>query len=146
MLIAISESRRPRRNSLRYPVNVGFSHAALTNPKLMLSGSGTLGSIVGKTTVTGGVLDLGGTTQTQNGGLTLTGDTVQDGTLSSSGAFDVQAGTICLLVRHAPNILVNGTRVMVVWDEQARAWFECPACGRRVKHIYFEAIACRTVT
>jgi hypothetical protein len=50
----------------------------------------------------------------------------------------------CLLARHAPNILVNGTRVMVVWDEQARAWFECPACGRRVKHIYFEAIACRT--
>jgi len=40
------------------------------------------------------VLDLGGTFQTQNGGLTLTGGTVQDGTLSSSGTFDLQAGTI----------------------------------------------------
>jgi hypothetical protein len=48
-----------------------------------------------------------------------------------------------LLARHAPNILVNGNPVLVVWDEQGRPWFECPVCGRRVKHICFDIIACR---
>ena len=38
----------------------------------------------------------------------------------------------CLLARQAPNILINGNPVLVVWDEQGRPWFECPACGRRV--------------
>ena len=38
----------------------------------------------------------------------------------------------CLLARRAPNILINGNPVLVVWDEQGRPWFECPACGRRV--------------
>jgi len=47
------------------------------------------------------------------------------------------------LARHAPNILINGNRVMVVWDEQARPWFECQ-CGRRCKHLYPDALACRT--
>jgi outer membrane autotransporter protein len=61
---------------------------------LQLSGSGTLGSSSGATTVNAGTLDLGGTTQTQNGGLTLAGGTVQNGTLSSSGAFGLQAGTV----------------------------------------------------
>jgi hypothetical protein len=32
----------------------------------------------------------------------------------------------------------------VTWDEQGRPWFECGTCGRRVKHIYFDALACRT--
>jgi hypothetical protein len=49
----------------------------------------------------------------------------------------------CLLARRAPNILINGNPVLVVWDEQGRPWFEC-RCGRRVKHIYLDAIACRT--
>jgi hypothetical protein len=35
------------------------------------------------------------------------------------------------LVRRAPDILVNGNRVPVVWDEQGRPWFECGTCGRR---------------
>ena len=38
----------------------------------------------------------------------------------------------CLLARQAPNILINGNPVLVVWDEQGRPWFECSACGRRV--------------
>jgi hypothetical protein len=38
----------------------------------------------------------------------------------------------CLLARQAPNILINGNRVLVVWDEQGRPWFECPACDPRV--------------
>ena len=47
------------------------------------------------------------------------------------------------LARHTPNILVNGNSILVTWDEQARPWFECPACGRRCKHLYLDAIACR---
>ena len=61
---------------------------------LQISGAGTLGNIGGATTINGGALDLGGTTQTQNGGLTLTGGTLQNGTLSSSGTFDMQAGSV----------------------------------------------------
>ena len=37
----------------------------------------------------------------------------------------------CLLARRAPNILINGNPVLVVWDEQGRR-FECTACGRWV--------------
>jgi hypothetical protein len=49
------------------------------------------------------------------------------------------------LARQTPNILVNGNPkpVLVVWDELGRAWFECPACHRRCKHIYFDGLACR---
>src|SRR5262249_61087961 len=47
------------------------------------------------------------------------------------------------LARHTPNILVNGNSILVTWDEQARPWFECPACGRRCKHLYLDALACR---
>jgi autotransporter-associated beta strand protein len=64
---------------------------------LRLSGSGTLGGINNATTVNGGtaVLDLGGTSQTQNGGVTLQGGgTIKNGTLFSSGIFDMQSGTV----------------------------------------------------
>jgi hypothetical protein len=47
------------------------------------------------------------------------------------------------LARHTPDILVNGNRIPIVWDEQGRPWFECPACGRRCKHLYLDALACR---
>jgi hypothetical protein len=33
--------------------------------------------------------------------------------------------------------------VPVVWDEHARPWFLCPACGRRCKHVYLDELACR---
>jgi hypothetical protein len=42
-----------------------------------------------------------------------------------------------------PNILVNGTSVLVVWDVLGRPWFECPGCGRRCKHIYLDELVCR---
>ena len=42
----------------------------------------------------GGTLDLGGTTQAQNGGVTLAGGTIQNGTLSSSGIFNMQSGMV----------------------------------------------------
>jgi autotransporter-associated beta strand protein len=60
---------------------------------LQISGSGTLGANSGALTISGGVLDLGATVQTQNGGVTLSGGTVQNGTLSSSGTFALQSGT-----------------------------------------------------
>ena len=64
---------------------------------LALSGIGTLGNIGNSTTVNGAtaILDLGGTTQTQNGGVSLqSGGTIQNGTLSSSGTFDMQSGSV----------------------------------------------------
>ena len=63
-----------------------------------LSGSGTLGSASGMTAVMGGTLELGGTTQTQNGGVTLSGSTMQIGTLSSIRNAD---GRRCASVRLA---------------------------------------------
>jgi fibronectin-binding autotransporter adhesin len=67
---------------------------AIDGGTLLISGGGTLGGTTGATTLSGGVLDLGGTTQTQNGGLTLNGGTIRNGTLSSSGAFTFESGTI----------------------------------------------------
>jgi len=53
-----------------------------------------------------------------------------------------------LLARRTPDMWIDGTRVPVTWDEPmpgvGRPWFECPACGRRCRHVYLrEAIACR---
>jgi len=47
------------------------------------------------------------------------------------------------LATHAPNLWIGETRVLVIWDEQGRTWFECPACGRRCKHLYFDELTCR---
>ena len=61
---------------------------------LSLSGAGTLGATTAATAInTGGTLDLGASTQTQNGGVTLAGGAIQNGSLSSSGTFDVQSGS-----------------------------------------------------
>ena len=65
--------------------------------KLALTGAGTLGATTNAVTVNGAtaILDLGGTAQTQNGGVVLQGGgTIQNGTLSSSGTFDMQSGTV----------------------------------------------------
>lgn len=82
---------------------------------LQLSGAGSLGDIAGATTVTGGTLDLGGTTQTQNGGLALTGGTIQNGTLKSAGTFALQAGTITAALTGAGS-LVKTTSGTVILD------------------------------
>jgi autotransporter-associated beta strand protein len=74
--------------------NAYFGGTIVNAGTLQISGAGTLGDIGSATTINGGTLNLGGTTQTQNGGLTLTGGTLQNGTLSSSGTFDMQAGTV----------------------------------------------------
>jgi fibronectin-binding autotransporter adhesin len=66
----------------------------ITGGNVTISGTGTLGGNGNLLTVAAGVLDLGGTTQTQNGGLTLSGGALQDGTLSSTGTFGLQSGTV----------------------------------------------------
>jgi hypothetical protein len=54
----------------------------------------------------------------------------------------------CQLVMRAPDILIEGTKVAVIWDEPmegvSRPWLECPACRQRVRHLYLRnRIACR---
>ncbi|GAO53463.1 hypothetical protein NMD1_00469 [Novosphingobium sp. MD-1] len=67
----------------------------VSNGTLALAGDGTLGDTSGTTTVIGdGTLDLGGTSQVQNGGVTLAGGAIENGTLSSSGTFALQGGTV----------------------------------------------------
>jgi hypothetical protein len=50
--------------------------------------------------------------------------------------------------RRTPDILIDETRVAIVWDEPlpgvGRPWFECPVCHQRCRHVYLrDAIACR---
>ncbi|MGH6750890.1 MAG: autotransporter domain-containing protein, partial [Bradyrhizobium sp.] len=68
----------------------------ISDGTLQLSGSGTLGSIARVTVVNSdsAILDLGGSTQIQNGGVTVAAGTIQNGTLSSSGGFDVRSGAV----------------------------------------------------
>jgi outer membrane autotransporter protein len=77
--------------------NTYTGNTSITNGTLALTGAGTLGAIANAVTVNGAtaILDLGGTTQTQNGGVSLqAGGTIQNGTLSSSVTFDMQSGTV----------------------------------------------------
>ena len=75
---------------------------------LRLAGAGTLGGIGGAVILNGGLLDLGGSTQTQNGGLTLTGGTLANGRLSSSGAFNVSGGTIDAVLTGTGHLVKSG--------------------------------------
>ncbi len=79
-------------------VNTYTGGTTVSEGTLALSGAGTLGATTNALTVSGGTLDLGGTTQTQNGGLTLTSGTIQNGTLSSSGTLGLQAGTVSAML------------------------------------------------
>ncbi|HET7084005.1 MAG TPA: autotransporter domain-containing protein [Rhizomicrobium sp.] len=74
-----------------------------------ISGAGTLGAASGSLTVKGGPLDLGGTTQIQNGGVSiLTGSIVQNGTLSSSGTFTFQFAHVDVSLAGTGQVLVGG--------------------------------------
>ena len=83
----------------------------ITDGVLALSGAGTLGAASGTTTVSGGSLDLGGTSQTQssliqsagavaNGTITVGTYQLTGGSLAANGqvnantSFDMQAGTV----------------------------------------------------
>ncbi|XKE90510.1 autotransporter domain-containing protein [Thalassospira australica] len=76
---------------------------------LSLSGSGTLGNAAGVLNLTGGTLDLGTTTQTRTGTITVNGATVSNGTLSSSGTFDTQSGTISAVLAGTGALTKTGT-------------------------------------
>jgi hypothetical protein len=50
--------------------------------------------------------------------------------------------------RESPNVWIDGTSVVVTWHSPnsyvAHPFFECPACGRRCRHLYLrDTIACR---
>jgi fibronectin-binding autotransporter adhesin len=76
---------------------------------LQLSRADALGSITGALSVNGGTLDLGSTSQTQNGGVTLAGGTIQNGTLSSSGGFAVEAGAISAALAGGSSLTKTGS-------------------------------------
>ena len=76
---------------------------------LALTGDGTLGAAGGSTAVSGeGTLDLGGTSQTQDAGVTLAGGTIQNGTLTSSGTFALQGGTVGAALAGTGGVLQSG--------------------------------------
>ena len=77
-----------------YGVNAYTGTTSLSAGTLALSGVATLGAATAATAVSGGTLDLGGTTQVQDGGVTLTGGTIQNGTLRSAGTFALQSGQV----------------------------------------------------
>jgi autotransporter-associated beta strand protein len=82
---------------------------------LQITGTGTLGSTAAATTVSGGsTLDLGGTTQIQDGGLTLTGGTVQNGIFQSSGGFAVQNGAVSAVLAGTGGLIKSGTGAVVL--------------------------------
>src|SRR5205823_1630448 len=79
---------------------------------VQVAGAGTLGSNAGALTLNAlffpVILDLGGTTQTQNGGVTLNGGTIQSGTLSSSGIFTLQKGIISAALAGTGSVTSSG--------------------------------------
>jgi len=69
---------------------------------LLLSGSGTLGGVTNTLTVNGGTLDLGGTAQSQMGGVAQTGGTIRNGSLWTT-AYKMAGGTL------ASTVTLNGS-------------------------------------
>ncbi|WP_306577304.1 autotransporter domain-containing protein [Bradyrhizobium sp. SRS-191] len=81
---------------------------------LQLASGAVLGASSGSLTVSGGTLNLGATTQTQNGGVTLTGGTIQNGTLSSSGTFLLQSGVVAAALAGSGDVYKNGTGTVIL--------------------------------
>jgi len=84
----------------------------LNGGTLILSGAGTLGATSGPLGVSGGILNLGGTSQT-TGALTLTGGTIEDGKLTSS-SFGVQAGTVSATLAGAGALTKTGSGTVIL--------------------------------
>ncbi len=88
-----------------------YSGGTIVFGTLQLSGMGTLGAATGTTNVSGGTLDLGGTTQTQ-AAVNLAGGTVQNGNLnaaimSSGGALNGIGGTASLTTTGGTTIITG---------------------------------------
>jgi hypothetical protein len=43
----------------------------------------------------------------------------------------------------APFLLLNGREIEILRDCQGRAWWRCPRCGSRRRHLYLLELACR---
>lgn len=86
---------------------------------LKISGGGTLGATTNSLAVNGGTLDLGGTTQTQDGGVSLTGGSIENGTLSSSGIFDLQAGAISAALTGTGNLEKSTTGTVTLGGQNS---------------------------
>jgi hypothetical protein len=61
---------------------------------------------------------------------------------------DGSASACAMAAARAPNLWLDGTPLLVVWDEPmpgvGRPWFECPVCKRQARHLYLrDPIACR---
>jgi autotransporter-associated beta strand protein len=94
----------------------------ISSGTLRLAGAGTLGSIANSITISENttilnlagfaipsILDLGATTQIQNGGVTLIAGTIQNGALSSSGTFDVRSGTVSAVLAGSGTLIKSTT-------------------------------------
>jgi uncharacterized protein with beta-barrel porin domain len=95
-----------------FGANTYFGGTTVSAGTLKVSGAGTLGATNGTLGISGGTLDLGGTAQT-TGPLTLTGGTIQNGTLTSS-AFGVQAGTISADLAGSAALTKIGSGIVVL--------------------------------
>jgi autotransporter-associated beta strand protein len=65
---------------------------------LLLSGAGTLGAATAALTVSGGTLNLGGTTPNNIGTVTISGGNIQNGTLTSTADYAGQSGTVSAIL------------------------------------------------
>jgi outer membrane autotransporter protein len=107
--------RKEGAGTLTIDVAASYSNGTtVTDGTLRITGAGTLGSTAAATTVSGGTLDLGGTTQIQDGGLTLTGGAVQNGTFQSNGGFTLQDGTISAVLAGASSLTKSGAGTVVL--------------------------------
>jgi autotransporter-associated beta strand protein len=83
----------------------------------------------GLTTINGGVVNLGGTTQSLPGGLSLISGTLQNGTFNNTGAanFDLREGTVSANLGGAVGITKTTTGTLVLLP--AKAWYRLERCA-----------------
>ncbi|WP_378947422.1 autotransporter domain-containing protein [Mesorhizobium sp. ANAO-SY3R2] len=85
------------------------------------SGTWTISGTPGATmafSVTGGVLDLGGNSQTASV-FSLTGGELRNGTLSSNGVFDLQAGTVSMVLAGNGALRKSGAGVVTLTGDNS---------------------------
>lgn len=95
-------------------VNTYTGGTTVNDGRLELSGAGTLGAAIGETRIGGGTVDLGGTTQTQDGGFVITDGQLANGTLSSSGTFDLQQGLVSATLSGAASATKTGSGPVIL--------------------------------
>jgi autotransporter-associated beta strand protein len=82
---------------------------------LTLSGGIDTLNPVGAITVNGGILGLGGNTQDTSAGVTVTGGTVQNGTINNTGAlYNMQAGTVTAVLAGTAGLTKTTTGTLVL--------------------------------